>query len=451
MKNEAQLMKLAVEYVEAFRAALVTGHDDYKRLVRSRNNGFSTGARGTVEFTEQLVEAGRKLSDLATLSFGPARIHAKSVEEAARSVLFDSDGELPPKTVARDVIANIAAAATKTHRVIRPNQLFRLVDGVDEVNIGPVRIVRRDLLSAEIGTTNRGVRITPQKSQSEAITVTHSNDLADTEIHLPEVCWDVTIQGMPQKIEQEALWLVDVAVSFARLQYKEYSGLFPRLKDIEPHPVRPYQWMQEGFVVSADAGLRFGGGTAPTWYEVGPALVARFSEAKTRYLAEVVFSPPSRSVAERMQQVLGWMSRARQEAEPAERVLLFFTAIEALLSSSAKDVPITETIARGASVIWSADQATRSSFYKAVKKLYDIRSKVIHNGFRSVAEVEASNVHYIIWNLSYLVIHKVDLKQSHAEFIEELKEASFGRKWNPSGVALEPEGGGVAKTAAADQ
>ncbi|NKK38550.1 hypothetical protein GFL72_28640 [Rhizobium leguminosarum bv. viciae] len=438
MPTDPQLLSLAKEYAEAFRAALVKTEKDYREVLRGRGNGFSTGEHGTVEFTQDLLIAGRKLADRASTSFGAHRIHDKSVEEAARSVLFQSDLETPIKTVAQRVIGAISDAATKTYRVIRPNQLFRLTENVGEIRVGPVRVVKREVLSVEIERDHKKLKIVAPATEGNAISIVETDDEMDAEIHLPDVCWDVTIQGMPKKIEHEALWLVDVAVSFARLQFDQFPGLFPRLRDVEPHPIRPYQWTREGLVISANKGLQFGGGTAPTWYEVGQDMADKFSDPQVRQATEQIFDPSSRSVGERLQQVLGWMSRARQAAEPAERVLLFFTAIEALLSSSEKDVPITESIARGASVMWSSKQSTRVAFYKSIKKLYGTRSRIIHNGFRSVAEIEANNVHHIIWNLAHAVLHKVDLTQPHAAFLDELKEASFGREWNPTGVPDEP-------------
>ncbi len=449
MKNKSQLIQLAEAYVDAFRAALVKNDDDYRQVLRGRSNGYTTGTHGTLEFTDELAAAGRKLANLATSSFGASRVHNKSVEEAARSVLFASSSEEPAKSVAVELVETISRAATKSHRVIRPNQLFRFTDGVTEVRIGPVRVVARATLSAEIERAHRRVRIVASANEGNAMTMVDTDGEMDAEIHLPGVCWDVTLQGMPKKIETEALWLVDVAVSFARLQYKDFPGLFPGLPDIEPHPIRPYQWTRAGLIISAGEELRFGGGTAATWYEIGRTMADKFDDPDVCLAATLVFDPSIGSVGERMQQVLGWMSRARQVAEPAERILLFFTAIEALLSGTDRDVPITETIARSASVIWTADPLSRLAFYKAIKKFYGTRSKIIHNGYRSVAEIEANSVHHIVWNLAHLVLHKVDLKQPHAAFLNELKEASFGRKWNPAGVADEPEGGDAAETTTA--
>src|SRR5690606_6116106 len=136
----------------------------------------------------------------------------------------------------------------------------------------------------------------------------------------------------------------------------------------------------------------------------------------------------SDTLAERMQQALGWLTRARRAQEPAERVLFFFTTIEALLLGGSSDGPVTETISRHAGVIWSEKPDTRLALYKSIRKHYDLRSRIVHNGERSVAQIEVNNVHYIAWTITQIILRRADLTIKHSDFIRNLKEASFGAK-----------------------
>jgi len=102
-----QTLKAAQNYVEAFRAALVKSEADFRAVLLGRGRGFSSGARGVVEFTDELVAAGRALSDRAIKDFGSASIHDKTVDEVARDTIFESDPSTPSKTVAIAVVTAI--------------------------------------------------------------------------------------------------------------------------------------------------------------------------------------------------------------------------------------------------------------------------------------------------------------------------------------------------------
>jgi hypothetical protein len=350
------------------------------------------------------------------------------VDEVARNTIFESDPSASLKSVATAVVTAIKDAASHEYRKIRPNQLFRFNEGIEDVRVGPVRIVSRRLLAEEVAAQYRAVRIREQTEDKSAFTYVIEDDDSEVSIHLPDVCWDVSVRGMPKILDVQAQWMIDVAVSFVRLHYKTQPGLFPKLADVEPHPINPYQWHAEGLTLGPD-GPSFGGGTAAGWYEIDETIAGILGDTKATEMAGKLFNPDNKSVAERLQQMLGWMTRARQAKEPAERVLLFFTAIESLLTGGDKDVPITDTIARTAGVMWTANQDTRFAFYTALKKLYGLRSRIVHNGYRSVAQLEVNNVHYITWNLAHRVLHNVDLTQRHDDFLAELKEGTFGGRW----------------------
>jgi hypothetical protein len=427
MVSDQQLIQLAEVFVRAFQAALVESDEVFRTLLKEPGKGFSIGAHGTVEFTEELLDASRNLSARAVKVFGANRIHQKSVEEVARSIAFSTGDADTVKEIAKAIAAGIGEAANTKYRIIRPNTLIRAMDGVDEVKIGPVRIAKRESIRQDVEHSSSSIRISPIGSEKGAFSLIEDGAALHAHIHLPELCWDVSVQGMTRGLELQALWFIDVAISFIRLHYEKPRGLFPKLADVEPHPLYPHPNQSHGLSIGP-AGAAFGGGTTAPWYELDADVIAILNSAKVIGVAEQVFDPKSNTLSERMQQALGWLTRARRAQEPAERVLLFFTTIEALLSGASKDGPVTETISRYAGVIWSDKPETRLALYKTLKKHYDLRSRIVHNGERSVAQIEVNNVHYIAWTITQILLRRADLTVKHVDFIETLKAASFGTK-----------------------
>lgn len=428
LASDPELVKLAKAFVEAFQAARVKSEEAFHALLDGFGNGFSSGPHGTVEFTDELVKASRELSVRAVKIFGPSRIHQKSAEEVARNIAFSSGDAGDVKHIAKAIAVGIGDAAETHHRIIRPNALFRLIADVDEVKIGPVRITKRESIRQDVERQSSKIRISHVGQKNNSLTLTKHGRILTAHIHFPEFCWDVSVQGMLKGLELQALWFIDVAISFVRLHYKEPRGSFPKLADVEPHPIYPQPSQPHGLRIGPD-GPAYGGGVKSPWYELDIDVIDILNSSKVTATAELVFDPESNTLAERMQQALGWLTRARRAQEPAERILLFFTTIESLLSGASKDGPVTETISRYAGVIWSEKPEIRFELYKRLKKHYALRSRIVHNGERSVAQIEVNDIHYIAWTITQIILQRADLTVKHESFIESLKEASFGTKF----------------------
>ena len=143
----------------------------------------------------------------------------------------------------------------------------------------------------------------------------------------------------------------------------------------------------------------------------------------------MVFDPPEKSLAERFSQGLGWLTRGRQAKDRAERLLYFFTAIESLLSNDDKTAPVVQNIARQAAVILTNDAPVRAAVASDLKKLYALRSALVHTGSRAVLSTNANDAEILAELLFSRVLSEIDLKQSHAKFIEGLSKASYGQPW----------------------
>ena len=425
-----KLLEAAKAYIGAFRRALVESDKEFLELVRGMRHGFSVGMHGTVVFTDEVQAAERELAKQATKRFGSERTHERSVREVARKVAFQEPTISDIRAVANSIVRGLAEAASLEHVVVRPNRLFRLLDGITELHVGPVRIVTRDLLNAERITADfQHFALAALDSDNDTHRVEADGETSRIMIHLPDICWTVRLNGMPKGVAAQALWMIDVAVSFIRLHYQGELGPMPRLQGVEPHPVFFPDWDDEGFIICPSTpSISFSTERKPYCYEVNENLAQTLNAPEVKRRAELLFNAPGGSLAEHMQQTLGWLTRGRRAYEPAERVLFFFTAIEALLSPG-QGQPVTDTISRHSGVLWTNNPGQRYSIFKTVKKLNEIRSRIVHLGERSVAPAEANTVHFIAWNLACHVLKSCDLAKLHRDFLQELGEASFGTEW----------------------
>jgi hypothetical protein len=241
-------------------------------------------------------------------------------------------------------------------------------------------------------------------------------------------CWVVEVDAISEHVETEGKWLIDVAVSFLRLLHVQWDGHFPTVGKIEPHPAKAGIYHREG-AMFAGPKAQAGGTWVPAWYEIDSAVAATSTEATFVADAALVFSPPSKSLAERISQGLGWPTRGRQAEDRAERLLYFFTAIEALLSNDDKTAPITQTIARHASVMLTNDNQKREQIAARIKALYTVRSALVHSGNRSVSGSAADETQGLAEVLFHIALTKSDLHSSHATFNNGLASASYGTAW----------------------
>jgi hypothetical protein len=144
-----------------------------------------------------------------------------------------------------------------------------------------------------------------------------------------------------------------------------------------------------------------------------------------------VFTAKEGSVAERVAQGLGWMTRGRQSADRAERLLYFFTAVEALLTNSDKTAPVTQTIARHASVILADTPQDRVKIAGQFKSLYGLRSALVHSGKRGVGRSDADTVQALVEALYDRVLALVPLSSDAQNLNLALDKASYGGAWSP--------------------
>lgn len=116
-------------------------------------------------------------------------------------------------------------------------------------------------------------------------------------------------------------------------------------------------------------------------------------------------------------------------SDRAERLLSFFTALEALLTSNDKSNPVTQTISRHVSVIYTQKLPDRMDIYNRLKALYGLRSAIVHAGKREVLWGDVNTLQTIVEAVFFVVLKRCDLAMSQDVFAQSLADASHGLQW----------------------
>jgi hypothetical protein len=219
-------------------------------------------------------------------------------------------------------------------------------------------------------------------------------------------------------------------IAICALHRRHYGPAHKIPDSPEPHPTLPWHLKN----VSATIGSDFTTGGAHgiiKSYEIDRQIELAITDPAFLARAKLIFDPAKGSLAERMNQGLGWLTRGRQTSDRAERLLFNFTAIEALLSTADKTAPVTQTIARHAAAILTDDAAARANTAPHIRELYELRSAVVHAGSRPVAWTQAKQAQNLAEHLFSRVLHGADLSIKYTDFAAQLSVASYGSPWSP--------------------
>jgi hypothetical protein len=252
------------------------------------------------------------------------------------------------------------------------------------------------------------------------------------ELEFPKFCWRVNVNALHGAVAEEALWLVNITMSLVRLFYPRRDGAVPLggFSARENHPTLKIE-PQQASITLGTAETSPKGSHSGLQYVIGDAAKEHFVKIGLKSIAEAIYNASPKTVAERLGQGLGWLSRGRQAESRSERFLYFFTSLEALLSSDDKGTPIGQTISRHAAVILFNDAHQRALLAKELQKLYGLRSSLVHAGKRNVSAAEAARSQELLESLYLAVLQKVKVTDKFEIFSGRLAEASYGLPWLP--------------------
>jgi hypothetical protein len=423
-KKDVELRDAAKTFLQKFNEAVVTSRDEALRI--SKDRGWLGFEGGIVEFTPELTAVLDRFVLRAAQLLGSRGANENAIRESA---LTEARNFLVEKTkndtAASRLIDRIFEEGTAQFEFLIPNYLVTFEDTVRSIEIGPVRAAFTSDLAEELQNRKPNNRIKVIPGRGFSLQFVGSPSIAHIEMH--RIAWLVSVSAAKENIEEEAKWLIDVAISLLRLQYKVEGRRFPRLGHIEPHPLRP---KVDNVGVKIKGSTAFvGGASVPHVYEVTTEVKSITVDSQFCSKANLIFNAPSKSLAARVGQGLGWLTRGRQAEDRAERLLYFFTAIESLLSNDDKTAPVVQTISRHAAVILTDDIKKRVGLSSEIKKLYSLRSALVHSGNRGVLWDAANATQFLAEAMFMRVLDHIDLKSSHSGFCEQLAKASFGLPW----------------------
>lgn len=427
--QKKQLLVCAENTIAAFAKGVVLEDDSSPHDTGEYGMTFFDGYMA--RFTEDFLESRREFTGLASKMLKARSAHEKTIHTLCQKagqqyvkLAAACDREIPGalEKAAKGLVDTVLAEAGREYVHIEPNFLVRHAVP-DVVTLSRVRSMRTEL----------AVDNTPlpknEKIQLEVGDYPKQRWSGDRlTLSMPPSVWAVDVPATKENVAEEAKWLIDVAVSLLRLSSTRWRGHLPRVGDLEAHPTYPTIHAQPHVTMEGDTAFT-GGRKLPGWYETNAEVVQELAAAEIQSRAAILFDPPEKSLAQRVAQGLGWMTRGRQVSDRAERLLSFFTALEALLSSDDKSAPVTQTISRYLSVIYTQDIGKRIAVYNQVKALYGRRSAVVHAGRRDVLWHDVNNLQIYVESVFSIVLRRCDLSMGQDRFAQSLADASHGMRW----------------------
>ncbi|NNC48618.1 MAG: hypothetical protein HKO13_09340 [Sphingomonas sp.] len=393
---------------------------DFNRFKLHNGYGF--------QISDSAIEQQAAFTAAALKALGPEIGHAKIIDRALWDfVVAHADEGIPKDAVTLyDALDSIEAKSASVVEWFRPCPLVRLPVGVENVSIGPVSIHTAEARIAEFRQINENFKFAVGKGWAlDTIAIGKEVGIVT---QLPPLMWSISLTVADPLRDQEALWLVDIAVSLLRLTIDadQLGLLAPSVGKLEPHPFIPHDNRNHAFALKQAGGGQLGGMTAANIYELSDAAVSGLNAESCKKKFDQVFNSSASSLGARFYQGCGWLTRGRRSRDRSDRLLYFFTAIEALLSDSDKSAPVIQNISRRAAVLLSDDNKERSEIARSIKSLYGIRSALVHTGSRRAFESDSNNAQIVAELLFQKVWEELDLKMSHQRFCENLGRATFG-------------------------
>lgn len=440
--QKKKLIDLAYKLITEFKQGVIP-HDDPNPHDWGEY-GVSLFDQYSVRLTEAYLEARREFTSLAAKTLRAKSAHEKTIRAICQragqayvkqSALFDEPSWAMLDREATVLVETVLAEAGRKFVHIEPNYLIRH-GASDIINLGRVQSMQTELALTHT-PMSKIAKIAIEVSTHPGQSIHKDGTIS---LQMPGSIWVVDVAATKENVAEEAKWLVDVAISLMRLSAKNWEGIFPNIGDLEAHPTRPTNFVTPHVTIEDDTYFT-GGLLTVGWYEINSRVAAELGDPDLQMKANILFDPPDRSLAHRVANGLGWMTRGRQVSDRAERLLYFFTALEALLTSSDKTAPVTQTISRHVAVILSQDVKARLGLYNQTKGLYALRSTVVHSGRREVLGQDVNSLQTYVESIFWIVLNRCDLLMSQDRFMQSLADASHGLKWEFSAQEIPKKAG----------
>lgn len=292
----------------------------------------------------------------------------------------------------------------------------------ERVDVGPLRI----LIGANVEWAGSAYKELNDKALAK------DRPKSPVPFGIAPATWLIRLPASRSGFRSAMRWYVDIFVSLMRLGGVRYLNA-PPLGYVEADPFTYEEHISGGVQIANHGACYVGANDQVFYYSLLAEGVDDIRAAQFQGRYDALVNAPPDSVGERLAHAFAWMSRARRQRDQETRLLFFSTAIESLLSAQAdRGAPVTDTIARSASVLIASDPIERLKVYRYAKRLYGRRSAVAHRGESNISEGEAIEIQSIAEQIGKRILGTVDLGEKHETIRDKLLEASFGSPWQPS-------------------
>lgn len=431
LRDDEEFKDCVATFFPLAKAAAVGAADfDPTDLLDLGRSGFAVRFMHGIYFviSPEIESAQIRLVSRTLKLLGPKDGNENEIKEIAWKVVHESvEGQEQTddfQAIKNRFVEKISQNKDRNFVYICPNYAIEFDEGINKIIVGPVQAIHSSSLAP---TIFKGIKTDFSAVAGNKFSIEFRPKEPRT-LTLSPVSWRVEVKAAQANVPEEASWLINIALSLIRFSCKNWTPFFPRYGDREAMPTTPHI-VESQYVITE--GLNWYGGSisGANFYRVDKALQKTTRSEKFKNRCKAIFSPKNESLAVPFGQGLGWLTRARQTDDRAERLLYFFTAIEALLSKSDKSAPIVQTVARNVATILTDDPHERPKIVKTVKSLYDYRSALVHNGEKKVSNIDVDKLQKIAERLFYTVMEEVPLGQNFDKFHESLDKAGYGLKW----------------------
>ena len=349
------------------------------------------------------------------------------INKTLSGLVFDLTDEHHASKLANSFRTALLDLIQQEFQIVAPNHLFHFLEDPNPIHIDTISMLPSELLNCFTG----------QDLFFAGDEYSQDFDNNRMSIQMPPLTWLVPVKASVGNAIREGNWLVDAAVSLIRLACSPYFGIKPLIGDVEPAPFEPKDRMLKPTIIgNTGVSIR---SSSPSIYVVNGRVVTRMETPDIERLAHGILSAETGSCGYFFRQGLGWLSRGRQAEGHAQRALLFFTALETMLTRASISSPVSDPLARNIATILEYDVEKRPAIARVMKNLYQYRSNTVHKGERDVTQTQCNYVQVYAEAVFTRLLWELPFGWPIDVFWDSLDEASYGLSW-PGAMLKNPTG-----------
>jgi hypothetical protein len=234
----------------------------------------------------------------------------------------------------------------------------------------------------------------------------------------------VPVKASPGAADAEARRKIDVAVATLRFFHdKQAIGPnFPRPGDMEPNSTLPPPERTPVIQEETSGGVSFFSRPADRFYSIDFEFALRLRKSRFVQVLDSLLHAKEGSLGEKTANALGLLAKARREETLTIRLVLYFTALEALLPSRIdpkSDRPNLLGQLIVSTYLMTGNLKKQKQIIQQIRKLYSIRNRVVHGYELSVSPSRMKEFELHVEELFYRILNKEDLSIPMSSFLLE--------------------------------